>query len=207
MFEGVGARLVIPIPQPNAVDLPAADGSDVQMATLRLPSTGADGWTFALDETAPWLSLSATSGAIPAEIDLTMDPAGLPDGDAQTRIALTLTNGSYTRQTSIPVRLRVGVFVADADAPGIPETLTLHPPVPNPSRGTVALAFDLVEASAVRLSVHDALGREVAVPVEGLLPSGTHEARLATDALAPGVYVVRLVAGSDVRTQRLTVVR
>jgi len=207
ILEGGGASLALPMAQPNAVNLPAADGLDVQTATLRIPATGTDGWTFTLDEAAPWLSMSSVSGTVPEEVFLTMDPSGLPNGDAQEDIFLTVTNGDYSRQTRIPVTLRVGVFVANEDAPVAPHALALHAPVPNPSRGTIALAFDLVEARTVRLSVHDALGREVAVPAEGARPLGTHEARLDADALAPGVYVVRLVAGADVRTQRLTVVR
>ena len=77
---------------------------------------------------------------------------------------------------------------------------------PNPSRGRVALSFRLPSASGVRLTLHDALGREVAVLADGARAAGPH--RVATPAgLAPGVYLARLAAGGAVATRTLAVVR
>ena len=85
--------------------------------------------------------------------------------------------------------------------------LALGAPHPNPTRGSIRMSFDLPEAASVRVSVHDALGREVAVLAEGARPAGRHEATLAAGRLAAGVYVVRLVAGDAALVRRLTIVR
>ena len=91
-------------------------------------------------------------------------------------------------------------------ASGQPE-LALESVVPNPARGRAAVAFSLAEAGEVRLSVVDVRGREVAVLAEGSLDAGAHRAPWATEALAPGVYVIRLQAGADVLTRQAVVVR
>jgi len=112
-----------------------------------------------------------------------------------------------TTPTSVTVRV-TDVFVgAEPDVPTQPSALSLARPIPNPSRGFVELAYELAAAGPVRLSVHDALGREVAVPVDGLRQLGAHAARLDASVLAPGIYLVRLQAGNELATQRLTVAR
>ncbi|HIL58420.1 MAG TPA: T9SS type A sorting domain-containing protein, partial [Rhodothermales bacterium] len=60
---------------------------------------------------------------------------------------------------------------------------------------------------AVRLAVYDLLGREVAVLAEGTRPAGAHTARFDSRALAAGAYLVRLDAGGQSATRRLTVVK
>ena len=69
------------------------------------------------------------------------------------------------------------------------------------------MAFALPEGGPVTVSVFDLLGREVARLVDGEMPAGRHQATLDAGALPSGVYVVRLVAGGEVRTQRVTVAR
>ena len=76
---------------------------------------------------------------------------------------------------------------------------------PNPSAGRTTVAFTVEAAGAVRLSVHDALGREVAVLVDGALAEGRHEAVLDAGALPAGVYLVRLATSDGRRAiQRVT---
>ena len=103
--------------------------------------------------------------------------------------------------------LVVTAFVDTEDTPGLPVELALHAPVPNPTRGASSMQVDLPTPDRVRLAVYDALGREVAVALDDERPAGRHTVALATDRLATGMYVVRLVAGGEVRTQRLTVIR
>ncbi|WP_412063583.1 choice-of-anchor B family protein [Rubrivirga sp. IMCC45206] len=99
--------------------------------------------------------------------------------------------------------LRIGAALASA---GDVAAVALEAPVPNPSAGGARLEFGVPEAGAVRLSVFDARGREVAVLVDGPLAAGRHEAALPA-GLAAGVYVVRLAAGGAVVSQRAAVVR
>jgi hypothetical protein len=83
----------------------------------------------------------------------------------------------------------------------------LLPPAPNPFRGSATLRFTLPAASAVRLTVYDALGRAVAVLVDEAREAGQHAVAFEAAALPAGVYVARLEAGGQARSQRLTVLR
>ncbi|HYG68334.1 MAG TPA: T9SS type A sorting domain-containing protein, partial [Anaeromyxobacteraceae bacterium] len=96
---------------------------------------------------------------------------------------------------------------ASASSGAVPEALALLPATPNPARGQATLRFTQPEAGHVRLAVYDAIGREVAVLVDGSVEAGVHEAALDGGALPAGVYVVRMTAGGRALTQRVTVIR
>ena len=85
--------------------------------------------------------------------------------------------------------------------------LALDAPRPNPARSSVTLGYTLPTTGAARLSVVDLLGREVAVLLDAERPAGSAAVTLDASALAPGVYVVRLVTVEQTLTQRLVVVR
>ncbi|GAB5536716.1 MAG: hypothetical protein Rubg2KO_29650 [Rubricoccaceae bacterium] len=117
-------------------------------------------------------------------------------------------NGVYHHKAGFLFRsVRPPVGTADQEGPANPDVLTLHPPAPNPSRGTARIWVDLPSPGHVRLIVYDALGREVAVALDDERPAGRHTVDLASVGLASGTYVIRLVADGEVQTQRLTVVR
>lgn len=78
---------------------------------------------------------------------------------------------------------------------------------PNPMSGKGWLAYSVKEPGVVRISVYDVQGREVAVVVNGETAAGVHSAAVAIGDLAPGVYTLRMVAGSSVVNRRMTVVR
>lgn len=83
----------------------------------------------------------------------------------------------------------------------------LHAPAPNPTTGRSVVRYDLAVAGPVRLTVHDLLGREVAVVAEGHRVAGAHRASLEASALAPGLYLLRLDAPDGAQTTRLTLAR
>lgn len=73
---------------------------------------------------------------------------------------------------------------------------------PNPAAGRVWLSYDLPARGDVGLSIFDESGRLVRTLVSGFVPAGRHAAAWdRTDnsgkRAAAGVYLVRLVAGSD----------
>ncbi|MDT8322685.1 MAG: VWA domain-containing protein [Bacteroidota bacterium] len=69
---------------------------------------------------------------------------------------------------------------------------------PNPFNGAATVAYELRAPAALRLSVHDALGREVRVLAEGMHEAGTHRARFDAQGLPTGVYFYRLESGGTV---------
>ncbi len=101
--------------------------------------------------------------------------------------------------------LRIGAGSASAEA-GVTE-VELSSVAPNPSSGSARVAYAVPEAGAVRVSVYDVRGREVAVLVDGSIAAGRHEATLASGSLAAGVYIVRLETAGQVLTRQAVVVR
>lgn len=83
----------------------------------------------------------------------------------------------------------------------------LSTPYPNPTTGGATIPFALGAATAARVEVYDLLGRRVAVLLDETLPEGAHTVRLDGGALAAGTYLVRLSAGTETATTRLTVLR
>ncbi|HMB67913.1 MAG TPA: right-handed parallel beta-helix repeat-containing protein [bacterium] len=79
---------------------------------------------------------------------------------------------------------------ANGDASG----LLLSPPAPSPLRGEgeVSFRFQLPAAGTVILTVHDVLGRRVAVRAPQAFSAGEHRVRWNPGPLAAGYYFVRL---------------
>jgi len=83
---------------------------------------------------------------------------------------------------------------------------------PNPFGPTTTIGYSLPARSHVRLGVYDLAGREVAVIQNGEREAGPHEARWdGVDAegvsLGAGVYFVRLDAGGETRTSKMTLLK
>ena len=78
---------------------------------------------------------------------------------------------------------------------------------PNPSAARLTLTFSTPIPTQSRLTIYDALGREVARPLDAVVV-GDQEISLDTTRMPAGVYVARLaVAGRPPQTIRLSVVR
>ncbi|PJJ53073.1 PQQ-dependent sugar dehydrogenase [Hymenobacter chitinivorans] len=75
---------------------------------------------------------------------------------------------------------------------------------PNPARSAVTFSLQLPEAGPLRVTVRDALGRQV-VDATQAAPAGYSEQSLSLERLAPGLYFVTVRAGSQSSTQRLVV--
>src|SRR5690606_25403792 len=83
----------------------------------------------------------------------------------------------------------LGQFVDGEPEAASPAALALSV-APNPAASEATVRFELPGPGAVRLTVYDVLGREVARLVDGPLPAGPQAVRLATRGLAPGLYPV-----------------
>jgi hypothetical protein len=78
---------------------------------------------------------------------------------------------------------------------------------PNPFRQRTTVRYGLPSASAVRLEIYDALGRQVATLVNSQKEAGTHRVQFSARDLSSGVYFGRLTVDGTVTTSKLTVVR
>ncbi len=99
-------------------------------------------------------------------------------------------------------RIDDDLFAAEA-----PTATSLVGVYPNPARSRATVAFDLDARQTVRVTVHDALGREVARLADGLLDIGAHRLDLDGTDLASGVYLVRVAAERGTFTRAVTFVR
>ncbi len=82
-----------------------------------------------------------------------------------------------------------------------------YPPFPNPFIAQTDFHFDLTRATRVRLHIFDLLGREVARLHDAFLGPGSHRLTWLPDGRPAGLYLVRLEAGTQVLTRRITLVR
>ena len=89
-----------------------------------------------------------------------------------------------------------------------PTEALLSAVAPNPAAGAAALTLRVPTQQAVRATLLDALGREVAVLLDAeVAPSAGARIAVDTASLAPGVYVVRVEGDTFAETRRFTVVR
>ena len=78
---------------------------------------------------------------------------------------------------------------------------------PNPAAGASTITYTIPEAADVRVSVYDALGRQVAVLVDETRQAGTHTVAFDDASLPAGTYVYQIVAGAYTEAQRLVLTR
>lgn len=98
------------------------------------------------------------------------------------------------------------VVVSTDGGSELPTVLTLGVPYPNPSRTNATVRVGLPTPEHLDVRVYDLLGREVVRLVDEERSAGWHLLGLDSRSLAAGVYIVRVNAGHDTRTQRLVVV-
>jgi hypothetical protein len=78
---------------------------------------------------------------------------------------------------------------------------------PNPSAEIARIILSLSTSSPVRLTLHDALGREVRGIAESMYAAGAQEFSVSLEGLPSGIYFVRANVGGQVLVRRLVVVR
>lgn len=83
-----------------------------------------------------------------------------------------------------------------------PQEFLLNQNYPNPFNPSTAISYQLSTVSTVKLSVYDALGREVALLVNEKKPAGTHTITWNAQNYPSGIYVYRIVAGDRVECKK-----
>ena len=78
---------------------------------------------------------------------------------------------------------------------------------PNPASASARVTLAVPEGGPVRVTVVDALGREVAVVHDGPLGPGPHALGVEAWRLAPGLYVVRATGAAGSQTRTLSIAR
>jgi len=88
-----------------------------------------------------------------------------------------------------------------------PKDFSLGAPWPNPFNPVTRIPFTLTRPEIVKLSVHNLLGQEVAVLVNGVQFAGRQEVTWNAGQLASGTYLITLEAAGRRETRSVTLLR
>lgn len=88
-----------------------------------------------------------------------------------------------------------------------PTDFSLGAPFPNPFNPATQIPLTLLHPAHVRLAVHNLIGQEVAVLVDGVMAAGSHTAQFGSKRLASGTYLVTLEADGRQETRTITLLR
>ena len=89
----------------------------------------------------------------------------------------------------------------------VPENFSLSQNYPNPFNPTTNFGFRIADFGLVRLTVFDAIGRDVEVLVNQQLQPGTYEASWDASAYPSGVYYYRLESGNYTETKKMVLLK
>ncbi|MFQ5572410.1 MAG: T9SS type A sorting domain-containing protein, partial [Rhodothermales bacterium] len=89
----------------------------------------------------------------------------------------------------------------------IPRELALHPNFPDPFIDNTTLSYTLPERMPVRLELYNILGQRISVLVDGEQDAGTYTLTMGRGSLAGGVYILRMLAGSTQKIERMVISR
>lgn len=119
----------------------------------------------------------------------------LYDGTYHYRLRQVDFNGSYTYSNEVEANL----FTI--------KTFELSQNYPNPFNPTTTISFQLPEASFITLKIFDVLGTEVETIAEGKYPAGVHEVNFNAEDLSSGLYMYRIISGTNELTRKMMVVK
>ena len=97
-------------------------------------------------------------------------------------------------------------FVPSPQEAGVSH-LVLEQNYPNPFNPSTTIRYALPQRTYVTLTVFNTLGQQVGVLVNAVEEAGEHSVQFDGTALASGVYLSRLQAGSFVQTKKLVILR
>ncbi len=113
------------------------------------------------------------------------------------------TNGQGMHE----VNITASSTASEGETAELPEGFSLQQNYPNPFNPSTSISFDLPAASAVRLSVFDVLGREVAVLVSGKMTAGNHAVSFDATGMQSGMYIYRLETANQTMTKSMVLMK
>ncbi len=89
----------------------------------------------------------------------------------------------------------------------VPEEFTMSQNYPNPFNPSTLIRFSLPNEEWTTLKVYNLIGQEVATLVQGFVPAGHYNIRFDAGNLASGMYLYRLVAGTQALTNKMVLMK
>ncbi len=88
-----------------------------------------------------------------------------------------------------------------------PKEFALFQNYPNPFNPTTNIKFSLPKESKVKLTIYDAIGKEITVLVDGQLNAGSHTVQWNATNFASGVYFFRIEADNFKMTNKMLLMK
>lgn len=90
---------------------------------------------------------------------------------------------------------------------GLPTKYLLSQNYPNPFNPSTAISFALPQAGNVKLTVYDAVGKEVATLVNKNMSAGNYKVNWNAGSMASGIYFYRLLTDNFVQTNKMILLK
>lgn len=100
----------------------------------------------------------------------------------------------------------ISVTGIDDQSPDI-HTFKLFENYPNPFNPTTTIKYSLAEASFTTLKIYNALGKEIAVLVNEMMSSGTHQVVFDARSLPSGVYFYSIESGTFLQVKKMLLIK
>ena len=153
--------------------------------SINVPASAELGQTYLRFRISSQAGLSATGMASDGEVE-----------DYAVNVVNELDNSEEDLSTNL-----------DSDNTGLPSSFALRQNYPNPFNPTTVVPYELAGAGMVRLAVYDVTGRMVSTLISAEQSAGRYTATFNAAGLPSGVYMVRLEAGGQVMTRKLTLLK
>jgi len=89
----------------------------------------------------------------------------------------------------------------------LPEEIKLYPSYPNPFNPSTTISLGMANAAFIKVSIYDVNGRLVDNLYNSIIPSGYHQLEWNATNKASGLYIVLLESASQVKTQKLLLMK
>jgi len=197
----------------------APEGTDLTMAELPPPPpAGVFDARFGGDRVAASFSREGAGTAeIPIRITGGVSPLTVTMDDPQAGECTLVEYASGRAVATHPIRPGTGVEVQARegftlalrlDAPAeLPVEFSLGQNYPNPFNPMTRISFGVPSEARVRVTVFDALGREVKTLVDRVYTPGRYSVDADFSDLASGVYIYRMSAGAFSASRKLVLIR
>jgi hypothetical protein len=164
----------------NMNNIYLAASTMTQMAVCKVNSNGTSGWTV----TTP----GGYSYALEVGNDYSVYLVGGNTAETTVRLLQTVTSVSGTNNSS-------------------PDRYWLGDNYPNPFNPSTKIMYSIPDNSFVKLTVHDALGKEVETIVNESKPAGNHTVEFNASKFSSGVYFYKIQAGDFSKVKKMILVK
>ena len=152
------------------------------------------------------ITLTASAGA---SHQWYIDGVAIPGATSMRYVATTI--GNYTVEVTdfngcsgvvaSPTLITSSVGIAEVN------TVMTQQLIPNPSNGNTTLVIDLNKRTKLTIALYDALGKQLMLLADGVYNKGKQPFNIDGQSLQAGVYIVQIKAGSELRNERLLIIK